>query len=141
MTLDVPTISRTVFLSGPIRGVPRPQAVEWRRRAVALLSPSFAVLNPLRGREGGETLPNPSVAVQRDKADILRSDIVLVNDSVREASMIGTAMEVMFAWEHRKLVVVFGAAHFPDYWLDGHSHVRFDRLEESIECLQAHFRD
>lgn len=124
----------TVFLSGPIRGLPRELSLGWRERAVELL-PDFAVIHALRGREVKETLPDPRIAIHRDKQDIRRSDIILVNDNFAEASMIGTAMEVIYAHQLGKLVVLFGNAHQNDYWLNYHSHVRFEDLENAIEFI------
>jgi len=109
--------------------------------AKASLHPHFSTLNPLRGREAKETLPSGQLAVQRDKDDIRRCHIMLVDDTRHGASMIGTSMEVLYAWSLSKLVVVFGAAHQPDYWLDYHSHHRVPSLAAAVDLLIGHFRD
>lgn len=67
-------------------------------------------------------LADPRIAVQRNKNDILAADIVLMNDTFENASMIGTAMEVLFA-------------HEKDYFLNYHSHVRFNTLEEACSSI------
>ncbi len=125
-----------VFLSGPIRGLPREESLGWRVRAEKLLSPHAETVHALRGREEKETLPDPRIAIHRDKRDIRRSDVVLVNDTFDNASMIGTAMEVIYAHEQDKLVVIFGDAHEKDYWLNYHSHARFDTLEEACAFIK-----
>ncbi len=130
-----------VFLSGPIRGLPREVSLGWRKKAQTLLAPRVKAVHALRGREKKETLPDPRVAVHRDKRDIRVSDIVLVNDSISEASMIGTAMEVIYAHEKGKLVVIFGSAHQNDYWLNVHAHVRFQTLEEACAFILEHYGD
>ena len=61
---------KKVFLSGPIRGVPREQSMEWRIKAAELLK-DFTVIHALRNRESGETLPDPRLAIIRDKSDIV----------------------------------------------------------------------
>jgi len=105
------------------------------------LHPHFATLNPLRGRESKETLPSGQLAVQRDKEDIRRCQIMLVDDTRPSASMIGTSMEVHYAWSLGKLVILFGDAHEPDYWLDSHSDYRVTSLAAAVELLIEHFRD
>lgn len=132
-------IKNTVFLSGPMRGIPRKEGLIWRKNAEKLLSKNFNVLHAYRGREDRETFPDPRLAVSRDKSDVKRSDIVLVNDSFDNASMIGTAMEVFFAYQMNKTVILFGHAHEKDYFLNYHSHVRCDSLREACELINRMF--
>lgn len=131
---------KTVFLSGPIRGLPREESLGWRRRAEQLLGAEYKVIHALRGREEKETLPDRRIAIQRDKADIRLADILLVNDTFQSASMIGTSMEVIYAHEREKLVVLFGDAHAGDYWLDFHSCARFPDLESACTFIKEHCR-
>jgi hypothetical protein len=130
---------KKVFLSGPIRGLSRTDSLGWRDDAGRLLRDEFVTTHALRGREEKETLPDRRIAIHRDKDDILRADIMLVNDTFGSASMIGTAMEIIFAHEHGKLVVLFGDAHANDYWMDYHSYVRFGTLEEACSFLKTHY--
>ncbi|MBI2009266.1 hypothetical protein HYS84_02550 [Candidatus Saccharibacteria bacterium] len=132
---------KTVFLSGPIKGISRDESLAWRDEARKLLKEKFNVVHALRGREVKETLPDSRIAIQRDKADILRSDVILINDTSPSTSMIGTSMEVLFAFENNKLVVVFGSAHAQDYWLLYHSHVRFNNLKEACKFLNKSYHD
>ena len=125
-------------MSGPIRGIPREQSLEWRTRATELLR-EFTVIHSLRNRESKETLPDPRLAIIRDKNDIDSSDIVLVNDEFEGASMIGTSMEVIYAFERDKVVVIFGNGHEKDYWLNYHSHVRVKTLEDACDLLIRFF--
>lgn len=126
---------KTVFLSGPMRGMERSYGLAWRHEAEALLRQYFMVLSPLRGRESGETIPDPRGAVIRDKRDIMAADIMLVDDTQAQASMIGTAMEAHFAHSLNKVVVIFGMAHERDYWLNYHSHVRVADLQTACQLL------
>ena len=130
---------KTVFLSGPMRGVPREEALLWRKEASKMLSGKFYVLHALRGREKKETFTDPRAAVIRDLNDIKRADILLVNDTFKDRSMIGTSMEIFFAHEEKKPVIVFGNAHAGDYWLDYHSHLRVKNLKEACEVLNKMF--
>jgi hypothetical protein len=130
-----------VFLSGPIRGLSRKEALAWRNMAKKLLAPKVSTVHALRGREQNETLPDPRIAIHRDKNDIEKADILLVNDTLENKSMIGTSMEVLFAHQSGKLVVIFGQAHINDYWLNYHSHVRFDSLEDACDFILRHYSD
>ena len=124
---------RTVFLCGPMRGIPRQDGIEWRERAVSLLKQDFQVLHAYRGREEKETFPDPRGAVIRDKQDIERCSVLIVNDTFQNASMIGTAMEVFIACSKGKAVILFGDAHEADYWLDAHAHIRVATLEDACK--------
>ncbi len=132
-------MKKSIFLCGPIRGLPREESLGWRNKAVKLLSKNFIAIHALRNREIKETLPNSKAAIARDKSDIIKSDIILVNDSFQNASMIGTAMEVFFAYKLDKPVIVFGNAHAKDYWLNYHSHIRVGNLEEACAILNKFF--
>jgi nucleoside 2-deoxyribosyltransferase len=90
----------------------------------------------LRGREEKETMPDPRLAIVRDKTDIEASDIILVNDTFPQASMIGTAMEVIYAFARGKIIIIFGCAHEHDYWLDYHCHARVETLEKACQLLK-----
>ena len=129
-----------IFLSGAIRGLPRELSLGWRKNANELLGDAAETVHALRGREQKETLPDYRLAVIRDKRDIDRSDIVLVNDTFENSSMIGTAMEVLYAYQQNKMVLIFGNAHEKDYWLNFHSHARFNTLEEACAFIKEHCR-
>ena len=132
-------MKKTVFLSGPIRGITRLESLGWRMKATELLSSHFNVIHALRGREEKEAFSDPKTAVIRDLDDIAKSDIVLINDTIENASMIGTAMEVFYAFELKKPVIIFGSSHAKDYWLNYHSHARYASLEEACDMLKRMF--
>jgi hypothetical protein len=130
---------KKVFLSGPIRGLSRELSLGWRNKATELLK-DFEVIHALRDREIKETLPDPRLAIIRDKRDIDASDILLVNDEFPEASMIGTSMEIIYAHERNKVVVIFGEGHEKDYWLNYHCHARVKTLEEACDLINNFFK-
>ncbi|MFA4827367.1 MAG: hypothetical protein WC596_03935 [Candidatus Shapirobacteria bacterium] len=132
-------MKRIVFLSGPMRGISRAEGIAWREKAKKLLEVHFRVLHAYRGREKKETFPDPKGAVIRDKDDIRRASILLVNDTLPNASMIGTAMEVFYAYQLEKIIIIFGNAHLNDYWLNYHSHVRLSSLEEACHLINSLF--
>lgn len=132
---------KIVFLSGPMRGIPRSEGLAWRNEVKEKIGNKFIVLHAYRGREDKETFTDPRGVVIRDKNDILRADIVLVNDTYTDASMIGTSMEVFMAHSLNKVVILFGQAHLNDYWLNYHSHIRAKNLDEACEIVKKLFCD
>ena len=132
-------MKKKVFLSGPMRGIPRVESLGWRKEATLLLEQSFDVLHAFRGREEKETFTDPRAAVVRDLSDIKSADVLLVNDTFENCSMIGTSMEVFFAFREDKPVIVFGDAHNKDYWLNYHCHLRVADLGEACEVLNKMF--
>lgn len=130
---------KKVFLSGPIRGLPREQSLGWRIKATELLK-DFIVIHALRNREDKETLPDPRLAIIRDKKDIYESDILLINDEFSDASMIGTSMETIYAYERNKVIIIFGEGHDKDYWLNYHSHARVKTLEDACRLITNFFK-
>lgn len=129
------SMKKTIFLSGPIKGLQRCDSLGWRTEAERRLSDTFSIVHALRGREQIETMPSSKGAVIRDIYDIKHSDVVLVNDTFENASMIGTSMEIYIAYEAKIPVIVFGNAHKGNYWMDYHSHIRVDTLEEACTVL------
>lgn len=123
-----------------MRGISRADGIAWREKAKLLLGEDFVVLHAYRGREEKETFPDPRGAIIRDKQDIKRCDVMIVND-ILDASMIGTSMEVFFAHSIDKPVIIFGCAHENDYWLDAHSHIRVETLEDACDLVRKLFRD
>lgn len=132
-------MKKTIFLSGPIRGVPRKISLGWRKEATVLLKKNFNLLHAFRGREKKESFTDPRAAVIRDLNDIRQADILLVNDTREDVSMIGTSMEVFFSFQQNKPIIVFGHAHDKDYWLNYHIHLRTRDLKEACEILNKMF--
>lgn len=130
---------KTIFLIGPMRGIDRKDALSWRLKASKLLLDKFNVFHALRGREFKENFPDYRAAIIRDKNDILESDLILVNDNFKNASMIGTSMEVMYAFLNNKPIIVFGNAHDKDYWLNYHIHTRVNSLDEACNLIKEMF--
>ena len=134
---------KTVFLAGPMRGFSdaegRKKTLTWREEAKSILSDMFVVKHAYRGREDKETFTDPKGAVMRDKQDVLDADILIVNDTIPGASMIGTSMEILLAFLHNKIIIVFGDAHKGDYWLDYHATMRVKDMDEAINICKNLF--
>ncbi len=132
-------MKKKVFLCGPMRGVSRKISLGWRKRAIKILSEKFDITHAMRGREKKETFTDPRAAVIRDLNDIKEANIILVNDTIDNCSMIGTSMEVFFAYQMNKPIIIFGQAHNKDYWLNYHTHLRVADLTEACQVLNKMF--
>jgi nucleoside 2-deoxyribosyltransferase len=106
-----------VYLAGPIYGLSYDEATDWRNTATHILEDAgVRALSPLRGKEflreerelhgayPEYPLSTDQGIVSRDKFDVLRSDVVLVNLRCAERVSIGTMFEI--AWAHGKPVVL-----------------------------------
>ena len=105
---------KTVYLAGLMRrGVS--QCWQWRDEATVLLSDNFVVRNPFRGKIEAvwdtkytiTSVTNKDVLI-RDYRDVLASDIFLVDVTEYGGEpLIGTFVELGWAWEHRIPIVAF----------------------------------
>lgn len=83
-------------------------------------------LRDYRGRE----MEGMIDMVENDKADIDASDVVLVN-FVKPS--VGTSMEVLYAWERgKKVMLVAPQSAVISPWLVYHSHHLFHRVEDAV---------
>lgn len=122
-----------IYLAGPINGCTDAECKDWRERAKQVLG-AERCLDPMardyRGREDGCF----DEIVQADKRDILRCHALLVNYT---KPTVGTAMEMMFAYEHEipSLVVVPEDAKLSP-WVRYHSTKIVHSLEYALELLK-----
>jgi nucleoside 2-deoxyribosyltransferase len=108
----------TVYLCGPINGCTDAECKDWRAYAKAQLPKT---LDPMARDYRGREL-EPGIAreiVENDKLDIDQSDVILVN-YVKPS--VGTSMEILYAWERgKKIVIVSEAEAVLSPWLIYHS--------------------
>jgi nucleoside 2-deoxyribosyltransferase len=122
---------KRIYLCGPINGCTDSECMDWRQKVKSLWP---AVIDPMsrdyRGRES-ECLRE---IVELDKRDIRVSDALIVN---YDKPSVGTSMEVFFAWELGKPVVVVcreGAKLSP--WLVYHSTAVRHSFADALEWLR-----
>lgn len=131
---------KKVYLSGPIDFVSTAESFDWRKEATRLFETpdcDWKVLDPLRGKNlEGSIYPDVNEVVTRDKQDIRNSDIILVNLS-NECCMMGTPMEILYAWEHGKPVVIFSEWASKSYWAVYHSVKILPTLEECVSYIKS----
>jgi nucleoside 2-deoxyribosyltransferase len=126
-----------VYLAGPIAGTNDAQANEWRKMAAQFLTIcGIDVLDPMardfRGKEFTEG--TPKVIVEGDKADIDACDIVLANCW---QTSVGTSMEILYAWDRDKRVVIHVPADKPvSPWLTYHSILLTHSMTEALTWIR-----
>lgn len=125
-----------VYLCGPINGCTDEEANDWRSAAKrSLRAECFdPMVRDYRGRE-----LEPGIAdeiVNNDKADIKACDTILV---YYEKPSVGTSMEVLFAHERGKWIIVVDRSGKPlSPWLLYHSDVVVSTLAEAIAEINKH---
>lgn len=120
-----------VYLAGPIAGMSDDEAGQWRNDSAIMLNPmGIETIDPFklrdfRGQFGQQNL----VVVEPDKRDIDLSDALLANCHIVS---VGTSMEILYAWERAKFVVVV----VPDPgrmspWIRYHAHYVTSEIAEA----------
>lgn len=108
----------TIYLAGPINGCTDEEAMDWREDLTDRLA-GHTVISPMTRDYRGREDENVEDIIEGDKSDILKSDLVV---AYCPRPSVGTSMEVLWAWERSKRVVVFapeGSSISP--WLRYHS--------------------
>lgn len=112
-----------VYLAGAIKGLTDSEANNWRDEiTLGLGNAEFEILNPMRrdyrGRESSYESAHEIITL--DKLDIDNSDFLIVN---YEKPSVGTSMEVLYAWERGKPIIIISQVEFNDIppWMMYHS--------------------
>lgn len=121
-----------IYLCGPINGRSDDDCRNWREQAKALLS---ATIDPMARDYRGREL-EPGIAaeiVENDKEDILASTALLV---MFDKPSVGTAMEVLFAYEHGIPVHIVNVSGKPlSPWMIYHATALHETLEDACATL------
>ena len=120
-----------IYLCGPINGCTDAECNDWRS-AVKRAWPGETI-DPMRrdyrGIEGDQT----KSIVELDKIDVMSSDVVLVN-FVRPS--VGTSMEILYAFERGKLVVIMADEKVVlSPWLIYHSHYVTSSVQGALKFI------
>lgn len=121
-----------VYLCGPINGCTDAEAKDWREYVKSKLSDT---LDPMRRDYRGREAECVNEIVELDKIDVMKSDVLLVS---YDKPSVGTSMEVLYAFERGKSVVVVArpeASISP--WLRYHSHRIVHSFAEAIEYIDS----
>lgn len=123
-----------VYLAGPINGCTDDEANNWRDMVKAHLGEDNCI-DPMRRDYRGREDNNIADIVELDKEDIDSADVMLVN--CWQASW-GTAMEIMYAWDHTRIPVL---AVLPEEiqaspWITYHATV-FRSLDAALRHIEG----
>lgn len=119
------------YLCGPINGCTDEECKNWREAAKLILHVTVdPMVRDYRGREDDCV----KEIVELDKKDIDGCEALLVN---YDKPSVGTSMEVLYAWEKGKYIVVVckeGTKLSP--WLKYHSSEIVHSFQEAFELLR-----
>lgn len=120
-------------MAGPINGRSDADCRDWRERAKELIGDRAQCLDPMDRDYRGKELAAVVEIVEGDKRDIDSCDALLV---WFDRPSVGTSMEVLYAWDLGKQVVVVNRSGAPvSPWLNYHSSCVVMDLDEAVESL------
>lgn len=90
-----------VYLCGPINGCSDSEANDWRLQVKYM---GFNSIDPMRRDYRGTEQENYREIIDLDKKDIRFCDVVVAR-FVKPS--VGTSMEILYAWEHEKYIIVW----------------------------------
>jgi nucleoside 2-deoxyribosyltransferase len=124
--------NKIIYLCGPINGRSDDDCKGWREYVKERISPT---LDPMaRDYRGRELEPGiDREIVENDKEDIRKSDVLLV---YYDKPSVGTSMEVLFAYDLSKRIVLVDRSGKPlSPWLFYHCTEIYQSLDEAIAAL------
>lgn len=122
----------TIYLCGPINGCTDEECVDWREMVkTAWLGET---LDPMRRDFRQREDAAAREIVEKDKRDIDACDALLVN---HPKPSVGTAMEILYAWERGKAIVVVAPRDMAiSPWLRYHATKIVHSFEDALACLE-----
>lgn len=121
-------MQKVLYLCGPINGCTDEEANDWRT-SVKAAWPGICRDPMKRDYRGREDVAFREI-VELDKIDVAASDVIIVN---YDKPSVGTAMEILFAWQIGKpIVVVCRRDAVISPWLRYHSHVIVDSFHAAV---------
>lgn len=123
---------KTLYLCGPINGCTDEECRDWRE-FVKIKWPG-PTINPMRRDYRGKEDESVDEIVELDKIDVMNSDVLLVN---YDKPSVGTSMEMLYAFERGKLVVVVAAEGTKiSPWMRYHSHAIVGSFEDALRYIE-----
>ena len=130
----------TVYLAGPMEGIPLEQAKAWRTEAtLALNKEGIEVLDPTRRKKFHDEPYSINLArriVQQDLIDIYRSQVVLLNLKERgEGRAWGSIVEMALAQVNGRVVIAVIEEGFKHPFLDVYCTEQHHTLEDALKAI------
>ena len=120
-----------IYLCGPINGCTDEECNDWRQMVSRVFSEK---IDPMRRDYRGKELESVNEIVQLDKIDVDKCDIVLANCP---KPSVGTSMEILYAWERNKPVLVVVPKDGPiSPWLRYHSTKILHSFDEAVNWIK-----
>jgi nucleoside 2-deoxyribosyltransferase len=130
-----------VYLAGPIANMSDAETHDWREMVARVLGDiGIEAVDPAKVRDfRGVPYPGDLAVVEPDKADIDSCDVLLAYTHVPS---VGTSMEILYAWERAKFVVIVhpDPAHASP-WLHYHAHVLEGWFDTAILAIADYRED
>ncbi len=125
---------KVVYLAGPISGCTDAEAFDWRCDMTARLRiAGHDVVSPMSRDYRGHEDERVDEIVIGDKADIDASHVVI---AFCPKPSVGTSMEILYAWERGRRVVIFAPEGAPvSPWLRFHSHAICHDAADAAEAV------
>ena len=121
-----------VYLCGPINGRSDDDCTIWREYAKSRLSNT---LDPMRRDYRGKEDAAWRQIVELDKIDVAQCDVLLV---YYDKPSVGTSMEIIWAWERGKRIVLVNKSDKPlSPWLRYHAHHVTESLDEACDIARG----
>ena len=143
---------RKIYLAGPITGLTYEEASRWRWEVDRVLGDYFEIFSPMRDKENlqdagqltalgyeDNILTREDVVFQRDRDDVRRSDIVLVNFENAPKISVGTCVEMGWAdaWDKPIILVMPEGSIYDHIFTRQISIVRVHTLDEAVQVLRS----
>lgn len=133
---------KTIYLAGPMSGLPWQTANAWRERVDLSLGPEYRCLSPMRWQPT-EILINYDATtdeiLRRDFFDVQQADLVLADFTIAaETVSFGTVSELGWAYALRKptiMVVPEDSIYHHPWMVEMADYVRSD-LSEAIKIVR-----
>jgi nucleoside 2-deoxyribosyltransferase len=121
-----------IYLAGPIFQCEDSECIDWREEVKSQLK-GYQIIDPMERDYRGVTDENYKKIVEEDKYLIDSCDIILVNHL---KPSVGTSMEILYAWERKKQILIISENSNLSPWLIYHSHEIFPSLKQALDYIQ-----
>lgn len=122
---------KKIYLAGPIFQCEDHECIYWRKDAKDKLK-CYEVVDPMDRDYRGKTDELYINIVEEDKALIDTCDILLVNYL---RSSVGTSMEILYAWERKKTVVIVTENSHNSPWLIYHCDKICRSIDDAVQYI------